>query len=81
MTKTIHIYYFSILKDEANSTEETIETVANTPSELYDELIQKHQFSLSKNSLKVAINDEFTEWSSALKNNDIVIFIPPVSGG
>ena len=23
MTKTIHIYYFSILKDEANSTEET----------------------------------------------------------
>ena len=81
MTKTIHIYYFAILKDESKSTEESIETTANTPSELYDELVQKHHFSLSKNTLKVAINDDFKDWSTPLKNKDVVIFIPPVSGG
>jgi len=81
MTKTIHIYYFSILKDESKSTDETIQTTASTPSSLYDELSNKYQFSLSKNTLKVAINDEFKDWSTQLKNEDVVIFIPPVSGG
>ena len=81
MIKTIHIYYFSILKEESKSTEETIETSANTPSALYEELDEKYQFSLSKNSIKVAINDEFKDWSTPLKSEDVVVFIPPVSGG
>ncbi len=81
MIKTIHIYYFSILKDESKSTEEIIQTTANTPSDLYDELCQKHQFSLPKNTVKVAINDEFKDWSTLLKNEDVIVFIPPVSGG
>jgi len=81
MTKTIHVYYFSILKDESKVAEETIQTSANTPSALYEELDEKYQFSLSKNSIKVAINDEFKDWSTPLKSEDVVVFIPPVSGG
>jgi molybdopterin converting factor small subunit len=31
--------------------------------------------------LRVAVNDEFRDWSSALEPNDRVVFIPPVAGG
>jgi molybdopterin converting factor small subunit len=31
--------------------------------------------------LKVAINGEFTDWSTPLADGDEVVFIPPVAGG
>jgi molybdopterin converting factor small subunit len=31
--------------------------------------------------MKVAINDEFSEWNSELADGDSVVFIPPVAGG
>jgi molybdopterin converting factor small subunit len=31
--------------------------------------------------LRVAVNDEFCEWSAPLQPGDRVVFIPPVAGG
>ena len=31
--------------------------------------------------VKVAVNDEFREWSAPLRDGDFVVFIPPVAGG
>jgi molybdopterin converting factor small subunit len=31
--------------------------------------------------LRVAVNDEFRDWTWPLQANDRVVFIPPVAGG
>jgi molybdopterin converting factor small subunit len=31
--------------------------------------------------LRVAINNEFRDWSTPLAEGDAVVFIPPVAGG
>jgi molybdopterin synthase sulfur carrier subunit len=31
--------------------------------------------------LRVAVNDEFGDWSQELADGDRVVFIPPVAGG
>jgi molybdopterin converting factor small subunit len=31
--------------------------------------------------LRVAVNDEFADWSQPLAAGDRVVFIPPVAGG
>jgi molybdopterin converting factor small subunit len=32
-------------------------------------------------TMKVAINDEFSAWDTALNDGDRLVFIPPVAGG
>jgi len=34
-----------------------------------------------RETLAVAVNDEYASWEQALQDGDIVAFIPPVSGG
>ena len=61
--------------------EETLQTAAATPRELYAELRARHGFSLTPEHLKVAVNTEFSDWSRPLAAGDAVVFIPPVAGG
>ncbi|MCM8526338.1 MAG: MoaD/ThiS family protein [Lentisphaeraceae bacterium] len=77
----IDINYFAILQDERGLSSESVETTAHNPAELYAELKEKHSFSLTKCKLKVAVNDEFSDWEKELQPGDSVVFIPPVAGG
>jgi molybdenum cofactor guanylyltransferase len=79
--KTLRVQYYAILREQAGRSEETIDTVAGTPAELYAELRARHPFQLAPAQLKVALNAEFSDWHSALKHGDTVVFIPPVAGG
>lgn len=77
----ISIEYFALLKEQRGCSAERIETDAATPGILYSQLKDQHSFSLDQSSLKVAVNEDFADWDSALKDNDTVVFIPPVAGG
>ena len=77
----IDIKYFAMLREERGCGEETVETAAGTPAELYSALRQAHGFKLPQEALKVAINGEFREWDTPLADQDSVVFIPPVAGG
>lgn len=79
--KNITVQYFATLREQAGSNCDEIETTAQTAEELYSELAQKYAFSLSKERVKVAINDTFAELDTPLAQGDTVVFIPPVSGG
>ena len=79
--KTINIQYYAALREQRKCREETVSTSALTPSDLYQELKAKHNFSLSENILRVAINDEFKDWHTPLQSGDRIVFIPPVAGG
>lgn len=81
VAKTVRIQYYAILREQAGRSEETLDTSASTPTELYAELQQRHPFQLTSAQLKVALNSEFSDWQTPLKHGDTVVFIPPVAGG
>lgn len=79
--RALHVQYFALLREQAGRRAETVQSSAATPRELYAELAGRHGFSLGPDHLKVAVNDEFADWSRPLAAGDAVVFIPPVAGG
>jgi molybdopterin converting factor subunit 1 len=79
--KEIAVQYFAVLRERAGLGHETVHTTATTAAELYEELAARHDFGLPRAMLRVAVNDEFAEWSQRLAAGDRVVFIPPVAGG
>lgn len=77
----LHLEYFALLRDEAGCAREQVRTRATTVAELLAETAARHGFSLSREHLRVAVNDEFADWDQPLRGGDRVVFIPPVAGG
>jgi molybdopterin converting factor subunit 1 len=77
----LKIQYYALMREQAGRSEETLETSAATPADLYGELNTRYAFTLGREQLKVAVNSEFSEWSRRLEQGDAVVFIPPVAGG
>jgi len=78
--KTISIEYFAVLREHAGKASEDLNTAAETPRQLFTELAEKYAFP-EMQTVKVAINDEFSDWQDPLADGDSVVFIPPVAGG
>lgn len=79
--RTIHVQYFAILREQRGLNEESLTTAAATPAALFEELRERHRFSLPFERIRVAINDEFVASDHSLRDGDRVVFIPPVAGG
>ena len=77
----IKVKYFAAIRELVGISGELIETNASTPSELFTILKEKHSFEFEESALKVAINDEYADFSQTLSELDTVVFIPPVAGG
>lgn len=77
----ITVRYYAVLRQQRGVSEETVATDAATPAALYAALQAAHGFTLSPATLKVAVNDEFADWSVPLADGDQVVFIAPVAGG
>lgn len=78
---TVRIRYFAVLREERGRDEEALRTGAGTAAALYDELRGRFSFSLPADRLRVACNGDFVRWNHALRDGDMVVFIPPVAGG
>ena len=77
----IKVIYFAVLRDLAKKKEELLSVdPGTTPQSLYDMLQEKYSFP-DQNTFKVAINNNFTEWNEPLDQQDIIVFMPPVTGG
>lgn len=77
----LKIQYYALMREQAGRSEETVETKAGNPADLYAELVARYGFTLPREQLKVAVNSEFSDWSRKLAAGDAVVFIPPVAGG
>ena len=75
------LLYFASLCDAAGRAEETVASEADEPRALYAELAARHGFTFAPDRLRVAVNGVFTDWNHPLSDNDVVVFLPPVSGG
>ncbi|HEY6644220.1 NTP transferase domain-containing protein [Povalibacter sp.] len=79
--RTIRVQYFALFREQAGRSDESLETAAATPAQLYAELRQRYPFHLAPEQLKVAIDSEFADWQTPLRGGETVVFIPPVAGG
>ena len=77
----VRVQYFALLREQAGRSDEALSTRSHTAAQLYAELRQRYPFSLGPETLRVAINTEFADWSQPLVDGDLVVFIPPVAGG
>jgi molybdopterin-guanine dinucleotide biosynthesis protein A len=77
----LKIQYYALMREQAGRSDETLQTAASTPADLYAELKARYGFTLSREQLKVAVNSEFASWSRRRAAGDSVVFIPPVAGG
>jgi len=79
--REIRVQYYALLREQAGRRDESVETLARTPGELFRELSTRHHFTLQPPMLKVAVNAQFRDWTHPLASGDVVVFIPPVAGG
>ncbi len=79
--KTIRLRYFALLREQRGLSEENIRTELATVRDLYDELRQRHGFTLPGERLRVAVDGEFAPWHTPLRDGAELVFIPPVAGG
>ena len=78
---TLQIQYFALLREQAGRSTETVSSQARDARELYRELRARHGLLLEPEQLRVAVNEEFADWSQPLRDGDNVVFLPPVAGG
>ena len=81
MSIKINVQYFALLREERGTSNETLETDAADTGALYDALTAEHGFSLGRDQLKIAVNEEYVAGDRPLDDGDTVVFIPPVAGG
>ena len=79
--KSIKVRYFAAYREETGIGSETVNTGAGTPAALFAECAARHVGLQSYSSALVAINDEMSDWNTALCEGDEVLFFPPVAGG
>jgi len=79
--RRVQVRYFAVLREQAGRSTEALETAARTPEELYEELRERRGLQLDPQFLRVAVNDEFSDWRQILADGDTVVFLPPVAGG
>jgi molybdopterin-guanine dinucleotide biosynthesis protein A len=79
--RPLTIQYFALLREQAGRSQETLASGARDARELYAELCALRGLTLLPAQLRVAVNEEFSDWNRALAPGDRVAFLPPVAGG
>ena len=79
----VKILFFASLKDVTGESDFDLELEENATVKSLRVKITSMYPKLEPilNSVKIAINQEFVESDSVLKNGDELAFLPPVSGG
>lgn len=79
----VRVRLFARLREQAGIETETVELPADsTLADVYEALKRAHPaLEPDRNGVRVALNQEFSDWNLTVADGDEVAFIPPVSGG
>ena len=77
----VNVKYFAALRECVGQNSEIINIESHKLEDLFNHLNEKYNFPISRDHLKVAVNEEYADFSDSYKDGDIVVFIPPVAGG
>ncbi|MBT3636307.1 MAG: MoaD/ThiS family protein [Opitutae bacterium] len=77
----ITVLYFGQLKQQAGTASETLEMDDAPVAELYRQLKKRHGLSMPFENLRAARNETFCKGTEAIRADDVIAFMPPMSGG
>lgn len=77
----VKVLFFAHLKDAAGTESSNFDVAGQTVTQLKAAVIAKFPEIQTLDTVMTAINEEFSNDSDVLNDNDVVAFIPPVSGG
>lgn len=72
---------FGVTRDLLGAREKVIEIPGQTVADLRVQLISTYPELAGLKSLMIAVNNEYAEDSTELRESDEIALIPPVSGG
>lgn len=75
------VRYFALFREQAGCASEKVEWPGGTAAELFQVMTGKHPALKPEAAALVAVNDEMAAWETPLKEDDVVLFFPPVAGG
>ena len=75
------VRYFALFREQAGCDSETVDWQGGTAAELFRLMTGRHPNLRTEAAALVAINDEISDWQTPLKDQDEVLFFPPVAGG
>ena len=76
----IKVHYFARLRELTGKSEEVIEQDSLTVRELLNWAEVTYP-GFGKDTIQVAVNEEYSLKDDVIKSGDVCAFIPPVSGG
>ncbi|MGD8977174.1 MAG: MoaD/ThiS family protein [Gammaproteobacteria bacterium] len=79
-TKNLTVRYFALFRERAGCDREELAVEADTVGDLFAEVSRRHGLPHLRDA-KVAVNDEMSRFDASLRDGDVVLFFPPVSGG
>jgi molybdopterin converting factor subunit 1 len=79
----VQVRLFARLREQAGFETQVLEVAAgSTLADVYDSVRRMHPaLEPDRESVRGAINQEFSDWDAVVSQGDEVAFIPPVSGG
>jgi molybdopterin synthase sulfur carrier subunit len=76
------LLFFGWLSEQTGCKETSWESSASNCQSLLQELTEHYSLDTERTRhFNVAVNDEYSDMQTSLKNGDLVVFIPPVAGG
>lgn len=78
--EVIQVHYFARLRELTGKAAETIEHNSMTVGELLDWAENTYP-GFGKDTIHVAVNEEYALKDDVIQSGDVCAFIPPVSGG
>ena len=75
--------FFARLREQAGTETETVEVPPGSTADVVYEALRRSHPALEPNrdAVRVAVNQEFSDWGTTVAEGDELAFIPPVSGG
>lgn len=77
----VKVLYYAAMRDFTGKTQEVFDTQATTALQLLEVLKDRYDILLQEDDMRVAVNENYVDFSHPLKEEDTVVFIPPVAGG
>jgi len=77
----VRVRYFALFREQAGCASEAVNWPGGTAAKLFQMMAEKHPALQNQAAALVAINDEMSDWETALNDGDEVLFFPPVAGG
>ena len=79
----IKVLFFARLKDQVGQAELTLtdDMAGKTLAELQQSLIAQGMIALQDDSIRIALNQNFSTSDAIVQAGDEVAFMPPVTGG